>query len=58
MDDYVEWSDNDLIEEINDRCCARNDWEIEFIESVVSNSGRLFPKQKEKIIQILRRDDG
>lgn len=54
---YSAWSDMDLVEEVDERCCATNDWETEFVEDIIRRATNLSSKQREKIIELLRRDD-
>lgn len=55
--DYESWSDQDLVDEIDERQCAQTEWEEGFVEDIIKQTYALTPKQRDKIIELLRRDD-
>jgi len=61
MSRYEEWTDRELIEELDDRDSDLTRWEVDFLESVLQQSAKqnrqLTTKQRTKLIEILRRVD-
>jgi hypothetical protein len=59
MPRYEDWTDTELLEELNEYDSSDDirltDWEVKFFDSAVKQSFPLTDKQRTKMIQIIRK---